>query len=1648
MRIMKRPKQWLGAILAATMLTQLAIAVPPASAAADPVAATGLPDSWSAVSMYASDSANPGAATASFSSNKLALSAAAGKIDSSGDNAVYAFMPVAGDKDYTFTARISSFNPNPSNAWAVLMVKDGSDATSKMVAVGLDYNGGNYRVRDYRRLDGTGGGNTVLGAELGDPVHLRIQRTGDNLAFSYSTDGGFTYQSRTNLGNNGQNHYTHLNLSALNVGLAVSSGSAEFDQISLIVDGQEVFDSNDVVDSVEPPGTPDGVIAIAKDGAVDLSWNTVTDATYYQVKGGTADGGPHPVLLDDVAGTQATISGLTNGVPYYFVIAAGNVNGLSGDSGQTTAIPMGLTVPGKYELSGFAAYTTGGGILPVDDPAYRQVTSAAEFHEALKPGSGAKVIEIMNDLDLGWLEIPTSARTAPFSKHNDPLLHPVLLKTGVSKITIDNANGLTLFSRNGSAIRHASLVFRASSNIVIRNLRFDELWEWDEATLGDYDRNDWDYISLENGTSGVWIDHSTFGKSYDGVVDAKGGSNGITISWSRFEGDDGSPDSWVSQQIEALDRLPAKYPMYAALLDAGLTKADIIAIAAGQKKGHLIGASEGATDNADLELTLHHNLYRDMMDRIPRLRAGNAHVYNIAVNNSGSHAASKRLTPEIAAAIAEAGYHFGVTSNGAISTEGGAVLLESSVITDVLYPVRNNQKGDLDPQFTGAIKAIDVQYSLDGFEFSGGSDDPDSPLAPVPAPPIPFAWNTVSGELPYPYEPDETSEVAALLSGDDGSGAGAGELYWSADNWLRTSGYDGPHSDAPDAAPSVPGGLLATAGDGEVKLRWGKVGAAASYNVYRGDSPEGPFEIIESAATTAAYTDSEADNGITYYYFITAVNSHGQSGQSALATALPQALTSPAVPANVAASGGATKIAISWQSSEGADYYRLYRRDAGTDSFAILASPVFETSFEDRTAAQGMTYEYTVSSVNGAGESAQSVAASAELIDLTELSELRLLLEDTFDEEETGAAPQHYSAVIESGTLTVEEVPSADDKSLRFFDDRTGVVLADRTFDAQTTIAGASFDFMHESKANSVKVFRLVSEAGAGSTSNSHAAVAIETNGGHLAYRTNAGYVPFLMNYEAGVWYSVEVVANLAAGKADIYVDGELALEQIGLFHAVTDIAGIQSFTANNNSANAYYLDNVRVYGEKDEEEPVGGDGGGNGFGIIVPPSQPVVAPADNGVLIKSTGSTRVSSDGSKTFVAKLSSSHLEQAGRYLASDAKVITLQLEGDSGADRIEAELPVAGLLPLLERETGGTDITLELRTSLARYRISAGALWSESGLEKLSSLPPETGLKLKISRLTDEQAAQLEERAETSGLTILSQPIDFAVSIDGPAGSSPVASLNGYAARLLPLADGEDTQEIAGAVYDPETGTFAGVPAWLVREDGASFALLHRTGNSIYVAVEARRTFDDLNGHWARAEVEGLANRLFIEGVGQRRFAPDEQVTRAQFTAMLVRTLGLAGGASAFADVDADAWYAEAVAAAYRFGIVHGYEDGTFRPEDYITREQMAAMLDRAMTRTGYAGAKTALGPARTDEDEVASNGSSGAETDMNLHHNEASVLDGYADAAAISGWARGPLSAMVRAGILQGTPAGMLEPGQIASRSEAAAMLARLLNALE
>ncbi len=110
------------------------------------------------------------------------------------------------------------------------------------------------------------------------------------------------------------------------------------------------------------------------------------------------------------------------------------------------------------------------------------------------------------------------------------------------------------------------------------------------------------------------------------------------------------------------------------------------------------------------------------------------------------------------------------------------------------------------------------------------------------------------------------------------------------------------------------------------------------------------------------------------------------------------------------------------------------------------------------------------------------------------------------------------------------------------------------------------------------------------------------------------------------------------------------------------------------------------------------------------------------------------------------------------------------------------------------------------------------------------------------------------------------------------------------------------------------------------------------------------FKDIEKSWAKKYIEALASKGLIKGLSNEEFGPDKTLTRAQFTAMIVRALDLplAEYEGTFTDVTENSfgWAVLQIEAAKRAGIVAGYEEG-FKPAQKINREQMVTMLVRAI-----------------------------------------------------------------------------------------------------
>ncbi|SFJ68710.1 S-layer homology domain-containing protein [Paenibacillus sp. UNC496MF] len=242
-------------------------------------------------------------------------------------------------------------------------------------------------------------------------------------------------------------------------------------------------------------------------------------------------------------------------------------------------------------------------------------------------------------------------------------------------------------------------------------------------------------------------------------------------------------------------------------------------------------------------------------------------------------------------------------------------------------------------------------------------------------------------------------------------------------------------------------------------------------------------------------------------------------------------------------------------------------------------------------------------------------------------------------------------------------------------------------------------------------------------------------------------------------------------------------------------------------------------------------------------------------------------------------------------------------------------------------------------------------------------------------------------------------DAPVTISIPYAPPAAEAANGERITVWYIGGDGQPQPVVQAAYDPASGS-------------VSFGTTHF---STYAVVYVEKHFNDLERvAWAKNAIETLASKGAIEGVAADTFAPSAPVTRADYVQLLVKTLGLTAGADSadgnFADVKPGGYYGEAVGIAKALGIAAGGDDGLFRPQASVSREDMMTLTARALAKLGKLDASGAAAP-----------------------------LDRFADRADVSGYAAGSVSALLDAGLVQGAD-GKLNPRASATRAEAAVFL--------
>ncbi len=349
----------------------------------------------------------------------------------------------------------------------------------------------------------------------------------------------------------------------------------------------------------------------------------------------------------------------------------------------------------RAEPVGFASIghpVDGGGAL---EPVI--VSTALELQRALERldiadkklrSNTPRVIRLAGDIDMAELANDKPGKVLK----QTGIVHPL------SNTTLEGPPG-------GATLFHGSLELKGAHNVIIRNLRFRDLWEYDPS--GQYDSMGWDYIRITSAgkipSDHVWIDHCDFGRVYDGQVDVVHGSDFVTISNSIFQG-------------EGKER---------------------------HKKCMLIGHSSSgnakALDTGHLNVTIYGCWFRNLESRCPRLRTGNVHFFNNLLED---------------------------VHNASISVSGGAMLVENCVYRECALTSAWSYASDSTGKGRGGSIRITGSLDLRAVPDPGKSfqNHPDEFRFNAPSA---FEWKDLS-KPPYAYQLLPVAEVEADVRKNSG----------------------------------------------------------------------------------------------------------------------------------------------------------------------------------------------------------------------------------------------------------------------------------------------------------------------------------------------------------------------------------------------------------------------------------------------------------------------------------------------------------------------------------------------------------------------------------------------------------------------------------------------------------------------------------------------------------------------------------------------------------------------------------------------------------------------------------------------------------------------------------------------------------------
>ncbi|MBY0117721.1 S-layer homology domain-containing protein [Paenibacillus sp. FSL L8-0435] len=439
------------------------------------------------------------------------------------------------------------------------------------------------------------------------------------------------------------------------------------------------------------------------------------------------------------------------------------------------------------------------------------------------------------------------------------------------------------------------------------------------------------------------------------------------------------------------------------------------------------------------------------------------------------------------------------------------------------------------------------------------------------------------------------------------------------------------------------------------------------------------------------------------------------------------------------------------------------------------------------------------------------------------------------------------------------------------------------------------------------------------------------------------------------------------------------------------------------------------------------GNSGGSGSGgssAGAPVTNPIVTPPSTGAQVlvngkaENAGSLATTEvNGRKVVTLSVDAALIAQKLQTEGNNA-IVTIPVTGNGQGDLVIGELTGQTVKLMADKQA-----VLVLQTDIASYTLPAQQVNIEKLVQQLGMNSDNSleniKLQIEITQPTEAVIQTAQSAAQQNGYTLLGSPVDFKVTATFDGKSVSVDKFNSYVSRTIALAANVDPNQITtGVVVDAE-GTVRHVPTKITQVNGVYHAQINSLTNSVYAVIWHPHTFTDVAQHWAKTEVNDMGSRMVIEGITDTTFEPNRGVTRAEFAAILVRGLGLKPGEllNSFNDVSGSQWYAGAVNTASSYGLIDGYEDGTFRPQAQITRQEAMALIARAMTVTGMEPAASAGNVQQWSD---------------------------YADAEQVASWAKEAVASSISTGLVSGRGKDTIAPNQLITRAETAVIIRRLL----